>query len=136
MRQRFYVDTNIWLDLHLNRRDKFRPLGEWAFEFLNQAYHNGDEILYSDGVFMELLRVIDEEECMGLLKDFEARKVAQISGEQRREAEKLCSVRSLPLWDVLHAILARDNNAVMVTRDAHFLELMDLVEIKKPEDLL
>ncbi|MDO8627001.1 MAG: PIN domain-containing protein, partial [Candidatus Diapherotrites archaeon] len=37
--------------------------------------------------------------------------------------------------DVLHAILAKDNNAILVSRDWHFEELRDLVEIKKPEDI-
>jgi len=38
--------------------------------------------------------------------------------------------------DALHAVLARDNSAVMVTWGRHFLELMDIVEVRKPEELL
>lgn len=35
-----------------------------------------------------------------------------------------------------HVILARDNNAIMVTRDEHFYKLTDIVSVKKPEELI
>jgi len=37
----------------------------------------------------------------------------------------------MPVKDALHAILARDNKAILVTRDKHFYDLADKVEIKK-----
>jgi len=36
----------------------------------------------------------------------------------------------------LHSILARDNQAVLITRDKHFLKLLDICIIKKPEELI
>ena len=59
-----------------------------------------------------------------------------ISKEQAKEATILCKKRKVPFGDALHAILARDNKAIMVTRDKHFKKLKDIAEIKKPEDLL
>ena len=60
----------------------------------------------------------------------------EISSIQEKEAASLGRVRKVSFGDALHAVLARDNFAVMVTRDKHFLELMDIVEVRKPEDLL
>lgn len=42
----------------------------------------------------------------------------------------------LAFGDTLHTILARDNKAIMVTRDKHFYKLKDVVCIKKPEELI
>ena len=36
----YYVDSAIWRDLHENRTDKFRPLGEWAFELFRKILFN------------------------------------------------------------------------------------------------
>ncbi len=38
--------------------------------------------------------------------------------------------------DALHAVLSRDNGAVLITRDAHFELLSFMVEVKKPENLI
>ena len=59
-----------------------------------------------------------------------------IKKEQFQEAAKLKRERKLPFADVLHAIIARDNGAVMVTRDVHFEDFEDIVMIRKPEDLI
>lgn len=59
-----------------------------------------------------------------------------ISESQAKEAAILCKQRKVAFGDALHAILARDNNAIMVTRDKHFLGLADIAEVKKPEDLI
>ena len=59
-----------------------------------------------------------------------------ISNEQISEARKIASaVKGTHLKDALHAILARDNCALMITRDKHFDALVHLVEIAKPEDI-
>ncbi|MBN1376781.1 PIN domain-containing protein [Candidatus Woesearchaeota archaeon] len=43
---------------------------------------------------------------------------------------------NIPKNDVLHAILARDNNAILVTRDKHFYKLAEKIIVKKPEELI
>jgi len=42
---------------------------------------------------------------------------------------------NIPFGDALHGILAKENNAVMVTKDRHFRKLKDKINIKKPEAL-
>ncbi len=50
-----YVDTSIWRDFYEDRKDKFRPLGEFAFEFFKMVKINQAKILYSDFIIKELL---------------------------------------------------------------------------------
>ena len=52
------------------------------------------------------------------------------------EARKLARQRNVPNKDALHAILARDNNLQLISRDRHFEKLKDITEIKLPEGFI
>ena len=139
MAQKFYLDSAIWRDYSENRSDRFRPLGEWALTLINNALENEDFILYSDMVIKELKVKYSDEEINNILEIVSKRNLlvkVDISESQAKEAAILCGQREVAFGDALHAILARDNNAIMVTRDKHFLELTDIAEVKKPEDLI
>lgn len=139
MAQKFYLDSAIWRDYFENRSDKFRPMGEWALNLINDVLENKDHILYSDLIIEELKVKYNEEEINNILEIANKRDLlikVNISRSQAKEAGILCKQRSVAFGDALHAILARDNGAIMVTRDKHFLELTDITEIKKPEDLI
>ena len=56
--------------------------------------------------------------------------------KNNQEADKIIKERNLPLGDVLHTLLARDNNLILVTRDKHFKELTDISKFYKPEELI
>lgn len=56
--------------------------------------------------------------------------------KQKTEAKKIAQERALPPGDVLHAIIARDNNLVLITRDKHFKQLEDITPYHKPEDII
>ena len=56
--------------------------------------------------------------------------------EQRAEARRIAEERKLPPGDVLHAIIARDNNLILVTRDNDFKQLADISSHYKPEHLI
>jgi len=139
MAQKFYLDSAIWRDYSENRSDRFRPLGEWALTLINNALENEDFILYSDFVIKELKVKYSDEEINNILGIVSKRNLlikVDISESQAKEAAILCKQRKVAFGDALHAILARDNNAIMVTRDKHFLELTDIAKVKKPEDLI
>jgi hypothetical protein len=36
MVKKCYIDAAIWRGLHENRSDRFRPLGDWAFELVKK----------------------------------------------------------------------------------------------------
>lgn len=135
---KYYVDTSIWRDLHENRRDNLRPLGEWAFELFRKIRTNKDIALYSDIILNELLTYFNLNEINALFQNklpLNALKKVDIYECQTKEARILSKTLGIPWADCLHAILARDNDAVMVTRDAHFWQLSDIANVKKPEDL-
>lgn len=139
MRQRFYLDTSIWRDYYEDRSDSSKSLGRLALQLLFKIIKEGNLIAYSDFVVEELKGKYSEEEIIAILSIFyhlELLIKADISKEQAMEAAALCRKRNVSFGDALHAVLSRDNKAVMVTRDRHFIRLLDIADVKKPEDLL
>ena len=137
MASKYYIDTAIWRDLHENRKDKSKNLGELAFEAFKKIRINKEKIVYSDFVFEELSHAYDEQTINKLFKDAsELLEKVKINEGQFKEAADLSKKLNIPFGDAVHGVLARDNNAVMVTRDRHFRKLKDKITIKKPEDLI
>jgi len=136
--RRYYIDTCIWRDYFEDRRDKFRPLGEWALRMLRAIIEDNDIILYSEIVEDELRKAYSQKEITDIfsLVPPEIFIKVEISENQRKEAFYLSRKLKMFFKDVLHAVLARDNNALLVSRDKHFYELQEYVEIKRPEDLI
>ena len=137
MMQKYYLDTSIWLDFFENRNESYTPKGDWAHQLLKKITENNDKIIYSDIVILELGVVgyqLNEIE-----KLFEKIKPILIFVEstekQARKAKDLSLKRDIPKSDALHAILARDNKAKLVTLDNHFKKLLDITKLKKPQDI-
>lgn len=137
MQRRLYLDTCAWVDCFENRTDKFRPIGEWTFALLRMSIENDDALLISDFVEFELTRLYKEKELHRLLQPYRAFLTAVIvTSRQRNEAAAVAKTREVPFGDALHAIIARDEQAILVTRDRHFEKLQDIVKWRKPEELL
>jgi len=139
MTEKYYIDACIWRDLHENREDKFRPLGEWAFELFRMIKETKSKALYSDLIIKELSISYDREQIKEMFKIVEEDgflEKIEIKKSQIQETIQLKREKRLPFNDLLHAILARDNKAIMVTRDKHFEEFEFIVIIRKPEDLI
>jgi hypothetical protein len=137
MKTKYYLDTCIWRDYFENRKDRFRPLGEWALFLLNMIIDDDNLILYSNLVLDELRKKYDEKTISNLFKPFENYlfKVG-MSRQQMLEASRISNSLYIPFADALHAILARDNNAILITRDKHLFKLQNMVEVATPEELL
>ena len=137
MASKYYIDTAIWRDLHENRKDKSKNLGELAFEAIKKIRMNKEKIIYSDFVFEELSHAYGKQTINKLFKDVsELLEKVKINEGQLKEAADLSKKLNIPFGDAVHGVLARDNNAIMVTRDRHFRKLKDKITIKKPEDLI
>ena len=137
MASKYYVDTAIWRDLHENRKDKFKNLGELAFESFKKIRANKEKIVYSDFVIEELSHAYDRQIINKLFKGVsELLEKVEIGENQLKEAANLSKQHNIPLGDAVHGVLARDANAIMLTRDRHFRKLKDKIIIKKPEDLI
>lgn len=137
MVDKYYLDTSIYIDYYENRVDRFRPLGDWAHRLLALIEAKNAVLLISDLLISELESHLSKEQVKELLETYDGviKKVKFID-KQLKEAREIANKRKIPLGDALHAIIARDNKALLVTRDHHFEELADITLSKKPEDLI
>ncbi|MBI2656826.1 PIN domain-containing protein [Candidatus Woesearchaeota archaeon] len=63
-------------------------------------------------------------------------KHVHIYREQKEEAKKIARKRNVPEGDALHAIICRDNNLQLISRDLDFERLKDITRAKLPEDFI
>ncbi len=138
MRKNFYLDTSIWRDYFEDRKDDLRPLGEFAFQFLKNCEKNKWKVLYSELVVYELKKDYSSERIKEVFSSFQDFIIkVKYSDEQILESKILAKqIKESHEADILHAILARDNKAVLVSRDKHFDCLTDIVKIIKPEEII
>jgi predicted nucleic acid-binding protein len=115
---KYYFDTCIWID-YFNERDAY--VVDVVFKILSNY-----TILVSELVFAELNKHVDNLSLLG----FKNIILVEIFDTQRKLATAICEARNIPFGDALHAIIARDNNAILITRDKHFLKLRDIATIK------
>ncbi|MCX6709136.1 MAG: PIN domain-containing protein [Candidatus Woesearchaeota archaeon] len=134
---RYYLDTSIWLDHYENRTDRFRPLGEWALALLSLIKERKDTILVSDVILRELGTYYSELQIMEIFKSY-AHLIENIkpTDNQMKLSKTISSIRKIPMGDVLHAVLSKDQNAILVSRDNHFMLLTDINKAHKPEELI
>ena len=137
MAEKYYVDTSIWRDYYEDRSDDIRPLGELAFQFFKYCIESECIIIYSDLVLEELGIAYSKGEIKkimdivsGLLEE-----VASPSEQQKSDAKRLKRELNIPFADAMHAVLARDNDAILISRDCHFHELREVVVVKYPEEV-
>ncbi len=140
MIKKYLFDTCIWRDHYENRfGPQGRPLGDYASNLFMKVIRNKDILLFSEFIIGELKNDFGEEEInemlnvlfiAGILKKVDA------SEADYKEAKKIGLERNLPIGDVLHAILARNNGAILVSQDNHCQQLKDIAEVKKPEQII
>ncbi len=132
----YYIDTCIWRDYLENREDRFRPLGQWALSLFQLIQENDDVVLYSELVIRELKLRFKDEEITSCLHSLAHKPIlVPIGDRQVQEAEIIGRIREVGTADALHAILARDADAILVTRDAHYMDLVDIATIKNQKTL-
>ncbi len=138
MDKKYYPDTSIWLDFFEERDEPNFPKGEWAHRLIAQIIEEDDKIIYSDHIILELEGVdytLQEiEDMLFPLKQILI--FVESTEKQLKKAKDLSAKRKIPKGDALHALIARDNKAIMVTLDRHFQSLRDITEPKRPKDLI
>ena len=134
---KYYIDTNIWRDYYEDRKDPYKNVGEIAFRLLSKLLALNNTIVVSTFLLRELEVDYSIEMIRALTKPF-ARlfEKREVSEEQFLEAKAIARERDVPIGDAIHAILARDNGALIVTRDKDFERLRDICEYAKPEDII
>lgn len=133
----FYPDTNIWRDYFEDRKDNMKPLGEFAFRFLQECLERKIPLLVSTLVVSELRHYYSAPRIEQVFEPYAAIIVkVEITREEHESAKKLSHVvRGSHYADILHAIIARNHSAILVTRDKGFIHLADLVEVVNPEEI-
>ena len=138
MAEKYYIDTSIWMDLVEDRKGyNNEPLGDYALKLFAMIKAKKHRLIVSDLLIRELESNYSIAEINGMVLPFQ--KIMEkvfVTKEQRDEAKKIADERNLPPGDVLHAIVARDNKYIMVTRDKHFKELGDITKHSKPEEII
>lgn len=138
MKEKYYLDTSIWMDIYEDRKGyNQEPLGDYALKLFSLIKTKKNKLIITDLLIKELEMNYSMEEINGMIKPFEdlIEKVIA-TRKQRDEAEKIAEERNIPKGDALHAIIARDNNVILVTRDRHFRKLEDISKHYKPEDII
>jgi len=138
MTKKFYVDTAIWIDLYEDRTDyKNESLGSFALKLVGFIKLKMYKLIITDILINELEMRYALAEIKGMFKPFESITENILSTRnQREEAARIAKIRDIPPGDVLHAILARDNKLILITRDKHFRKLRDISKHYKPEDII
>ena len=136
--KKYYLDTSIWLDLFENRNEPNFPKGEWAKTLIKKIIENDDKIVYSDINIVELNNFGYEFfEIEGLFEELKQVLVFVESNDKEvKLAENISVKRNVPKGDVLHAIIARNNKATLITFDKHFTKLSDITEAKTPQEII
>ncbi|MEK6904414.1 MAG: PIN domain-containing protein [Nanoarchaeota archaeon] len=134
----YYFDTSIWIDLFEERIEPGLDKGKLAIKLVDKISEFGDKILYSGPIIKEL---IDFGYSPFEIKSFflPFRRVLiyiHSNKKQAGRAKDLAYKRNIPLFDALHAIIARDSMAILISRDRDFKKLKDIVLTKAPEDLI
>ena len=138
MKKLFYFDTSIWLDFFENRNEPNFPKGELVNNLLNKIINENDKILYSDLNLIELkILGYSTYELKDMFKVLKAILIfVESTNSQIGKAKDISAKRSIPKGDALHAIISRDNHAILITFDNHFKKLVDIIKPHKPQEVI
>ena len=136
--ERFYLDTSIWLDFFEDRDEPNFPKSMWAKELIKKIIMKENQIIFSDNNFLELTNLgYLESEIKELLSQLKSIIIFVESTEREiGKAKDLAQKRDIPKRDALHALIARDNNALLITLDNHFRKLTDIITPHNPKEFI
>ena len=137
MSTKIYIASNIWLDFWLDRTLNLLPAGYYAKNLLDRVISCEFAIVLSNFIFKELETniKIDLNERMGTFKLINKLTITEVTKQLFFDAKKLAKERSIPISDAVRTLMARQERAILVSRDKHFKEVEDLVEVRLPEEL-
>ncbi|MBU1120528.1 MAG: hypothetical protein ABIE23_02210 [archaeon] len=136
MPERIYIDTNIYLDYFEERKDIFRPLGEFAFQVFKRTLECEFEIVISDWVIEELSKQKFPKVKFDLLLR-ELSNKGKIVKVRKTEQDLLNARKYENFSDAIHGFIAhRTNCKKIVTRNIEdFLDIRHFIEPILPENL-
>jgi|SRR3989338_1241620 len=138
MAEKYYFDTSIWLDFFEDRDEPNFPKSQLVHDLLKKVVNNNDKIIYSDNNIIELNQAgYSEFEINNMFNPLKPFLIfVEATEKQVSRAKDLSLKRKIPKRDALHALIARNNKAIMVTFDKHFQKILDIIKPKKPSELI
>ncbi|MEK6823360.1 MAG: type II toxin-antitoxin system VapC family toxin [Nanoarchaeota archaeon] len=105
MSKLIYIDTNVYMDYFLGRKDRFLPLDEFAATVFERARSCEFDILVSDWVLHELMKQDLSAEAARFFERFRAiRKIHDVVADTADHA--WARVQPTHFSDAVHAALA------------------------------
>ena len=138
MNEKFYLDTSIWLDFLEERNEPNLPKSDLARNLIAKIISENDKIIVSEVIKNEMVELgFSHYEIDNVFLPWQRIIILVYSTKKQfGKAKDISKKRKIPLFDALHALIARDCRSIMVTRDRHFRELFDIIKSKKPEDII
>jgi len=114
-------------------------LGNYAYKLIIKMLRNNDIILFSDLIVRELKAHYAEKEIndfFALVSAAGILKRVNVLYNDCQNAKLISNIKNLPVNDVIHAILAVRNHAILVSQDKHMQKLKDVAQVKRPEEVI
>ena len=140
----FYVDTCIYLNLWQKEGDEKFGIPYWklAKEFFEKVESENKTVYYSGYLLKELSFILTESEFTKKRLMFESShnfKRIKLTLNEYELARKIESKdRGVGFYDIIHMLLSKKTNSILVTRDRALLKLAKKYNIraKNPEQIL
>lgn len=124
-----YADTNVYLDCVLERRDKFRNMGEIAFLMFLKGTNCAFKLIFSNHIKKEFIKHAAENKIREIIQKFKDKnKLIEVEETQMdwNEAKKLSPDHP---DDALHYILAKKVGAtILATRNFQHYDFINTFE--------
>jgi hypothetical protein len=136
--------TCIYLNLWKKEVDEQgNLLWEFAEKSFKKAESENSIIYYLGYLLKEIMFIFDEKQFIDKLElfNYSPRFIrVTLNKEEYEEAQRLKNMinSNINFFDILHILLARKTNSVIVTRDRELMEFAKRINVqtKEPEDIL
>ena len=135
---RFYIDTNIWIDLWSDRMAGIQPVGYYAKAMFDKLINSKNGLVISDFIVRELEVNFPKDlvnERLKKLQELGFLEIVKITKEIFNEGKELSRKVGIPTHDGVHVIIAKKLGLTIITRDKHFEKIKDIVKVLDPGEL-
>ncbi len=138
------MDTCIYLNLWKKEVDENNnPLWFYAKNFFEFAEMNKSKIFYSGFILKEFLFLLSTEEYLGKREFLEENKLFEKTVLKEEEYKEALAIKNkintnCSLFDVIHIILAKKTDSVLITQDKELLWLARCYNLtaKTPQEVI
>lgn len=135
---KYYFDTSIWIDIFEDRKEPDLDKGLIARRLINKIRNFNDKIIHSKLIYSELINsgysFFEIKKLFHQFKDI----LIYVYPTDREigKSRDIANKRGIPKGDALRAILSRNHNSILVSRDNNFKKITDIAIARKPEELI